>query len=311
MVRAFAPASISNIGPAFDVLGLAIDAPGDFVNARRSAVPGLNFSLLNTGSPVPTSASQNVAAHVAQLMLDEFKPTFGIEMILDKQMPVGSGLGSSAASSVAAAVAVNALLPRKLNKHDLLRFVVEGERMASGAPHADNVGPSLLGGLVLIRSYDPLDVVSIPCNARVLWVVVHPHVVVKTKDARRVLPRQIPLRDAVHQWGNVSGLTAGLISGDIGLIGKSIHDILVEPHRAKLIPGFAAVKKAALSSGALGCSISGSGPSIFAVATSVASARRIATCMVSAFRTTAGISSDIYISRVNHTGACVERLRER
>lgn len=311
MVRAFAPASISNIGPAFDVLGLAIDAPGDFVNARRSAVPGLNFSLLNTGSPVPVSASQNVAAHVAQLMLDEFKPTFGIEMILDKQMPVGSGLGSSAASSVAAAVAVNALLPRKLNKRDLLRFVVEGERMASGASHADNVGPSLLGGLVLIRSYDPLDVVSIPCNARVIWVVVHPHVVVKTKDARRVLPRNIPLRDAVHQWGNVSGLTAGLVSGDIELIGKSIHDILVEPHRAKLIPGFAAVKKAALSSGALGCSISGSGPSIFAVATSVASARRIATRMASAFRTAAGISSDIYISRVNHTGARVERLRER
>ncbi|HEV8539040.1 MAG TPA: homoserine kinase [Bacteroidota bacterium] len=302
-VKAFAPATISNLGPGFDVLGLAIDRPGDFVIASRTRETGLTFSVRAGSVEVPTSVEENVAAHVASLMLDEFKPSFGVNMVLEKRMPVGSGLGSSAASSAAAVVAVNALLPRPLKKTELLRFAVEGERKASGSPHADNVAPSLLGGLCLIRSYDPLDVVSVPIRNTLVWVVVHPHIVVRTEDARRMLPDQVPLRSAVRQWGNVSGLTVGLMKGNARLVGMSIEDVIVEPVRATLISGFHEVKRAALDAGAYGCSISGSGPSIFAVAHSMRSAKKIGTAIMEEFTRTSGITSDVYISRVNLEGA--------
>ena len=302
-VRAFAPASISNLGPAFDVLGIAIDTPGDYVMASRSRHTGLNFSVLSRHNEVPTGTKENVAAHVASLILDEFKPSFGVKLRLEKKMPIGSGLGSSAASSVAAAVAVNAILPHPLKKYDLLRFVVEGERLASGSPHADNAAPSLLGGACLIRSYRPLDVVQVPVRNIFHWVVVHPHVVVRTETARRILPKNISLQVAVQQWGNVSGVTIGLMKGDIELLGKCIDDIVVEPVRAALIPGFFEVKQSAFDNGAFGCSISGSGPSMFAVAGSGSSARKIGRAMVDTFKRTARIKCDIYISHINTVGA--------
>ena len=310
-VEVFAPGSVSNLGPGFDVLGFALDEPGDYVIARRTSVPGLTFSVRSTGIDVPDNAKDNVAAHVASLILEEFVPGFGIDMILEKKMPIGSGLGSSAASSVAAAVAVNALLPKPSSKMDLLRFAVEGERKASGSPHADNAAPSLLGGLCLIRSYEPLDVVQIPIRNKIFWVVVHPHVVVRTEEARRILPQHIPLRNAVRQWGNVSGLTAGLIRGESNLIGKCIEDIIIEPVRAGLIPGFYEVQRAALDAGALGCSISGSGPSMFAASTSMLKARKIAAKMVLTFRQAAKVECDVYISKVNMKGATVVRTASR
>src|SRR5258706_5507883 len=208
-VRVYAPASISNLGPGFDVLGIAIDSPGDYATARRVPTPGVHFSLHTDQKGIPSSAAENVAAHVATLMLEEFKLPFGIDLLLEKKMPLGSGLGSSGASSVAAALAVNALLLKPLKRNDLLRFVVEGERKASGSPHADNVAPSLLGGACLIRSYDPLDIIQLPIRNSIVWVVVHPHVVVRTQEARDALPKSIPLKTATHQWGNVSGATPG------------------------------------------------------------------------------------------------------
>ena len=302
-VRSYAPATISNLGPGFDVLGLAIDAPGDAVVARRQRERGLTFSVLTTNKDVPPDAKHNVAAHVATLLLEEVRMPYGVDLVLHKRMPIGSGLGSSAASSVAALVAVNGLLPRPLAKRDLIRFAVEGERMASGSPHADNAAPSLLGGVCLIRSYDPLDVVELPVENRFYWVVVHPHVVVKTAIARRLLPKKIPLRTAVQQWGNVGGLVAGLMSGNGELIRACVVDFVAEPSRSKLIPAYVEVKEAALHSGALGCSLSGSGPSVFAIAESAKQARQTAMLMKRAFDGVARVKSDAYISRINMRGA--------
>jgi len=310
-VRVYAPASISNLGPGFDILGIAIDRLGDFAVARRIEERSLHFTVRTKEKGIPTSARENVAAYVASLMLDEFKPPFGIELLLDKRMPIGSGLGSSGASSVAAAMAVNALLPKPLHRANLLRFVVEGERKASGSPHADNVAPSLLGGACLIRSYDPLDVIQLPVQNTIVWVIVHPHIVVRTKEARDVLPKDIPLKSAIRQWGNVSGVTAGLMLGDIALLGKCIDDVVVEPLRAKLIPGFFEVKHAALRAGASGCSISGSGPSVFAIASRTASARRIGGAMVQAFRRHAKVECDVYISRININCAVIFPVETR
>ncbi len=308
-VTAFAPATISNLGSGFDVLGLAIDSPGDIVVAKMIKERNLKFSVQSDDKDVPVSSKENVASHVAQMMMNELKLPFGIEMILKKKMPIGSGLGSSAASSVASVVAVNALLPKPLKKNDLLPFALEGERKASGDIHADNAAPSLLGGVCLIRSYDPLDVIQIPARNSVIWIVVHPHLVVKTKYARKILPATIPLTSGIRQWGNVSGLTLGLISGHAELIGKCVEDVVAEPIRAKLIPGFFAVKEAALKAGACGCSISGSGPSVFAIAKSGVQAKTISSAMVNAFRSKANLKCDVFISRVNMEGAKILRMK--
>ncbi|MBM4170092.1 MAG: homoserine kinase [Ignavibacteria bacterium] len=305
IVRAFAPATIANLGPGFDVLGLAIDRPGDFVTAARQLDPSLTFSVRGKERTVPSDARKNVASFVAQLMLDEFKPPFGIQLVLDKRMPIGSGLGSSAASSVAAAAAVNALLPKPLKRHELLRFAIEGERLASGAMHADNVAPSLLGGACLVRSYDPLEVVRIPVRNTIFWVVVHPHMEVRTEEARNILPTSVPLEKAIHHWGNVAGLTIGLSTGDAALVGRCVADEIVEPVRSSLIPGFHDVKKAALAAGATGCSISGSGPSLFAVAPSRSAAKKIGAAMKRQFATSSRVACDVYLSRVNMEGTRV------
>jgi homoserine kinase len=304
-VKTFAPATISNLGPGFDVLGVAIHTPGDFVVASRQKERGLSFSVHTDQTHVPQDPEKNVAAYVAQLMLQELKPSFGIQMMLQKSMPIGSGLGSSAASSVAAAMAVNELLPKPLKKSNLLRFALEGELFACGSPHADNAAPSLFGGGCLIRSYDPLDVVPIAIDRSLVWIVIHPHVVVLTKKSRAILPRSIPLRLAVRQWGNVAGLVLGLARGDRDLIKRSVEDVIMEPARSPLIPGFDDVKQAALKAGALGCSISGSGPSVFSIAPTMRAARIISTAMTTSFRRAAGVSSDVFISRTNLRGASV------
>ncbi len=310
-VSVFAPATIANLGSGFDVLGIAIDAPGDVVVAQRQAAPGLTFSMTTKHADVPSDAQSNVAAYVAQLMLDEFKIPFGIGMRLYKRMPIGSGLGSSAASSVASAVAVNALLPVPLDRRGLLRFALEGERKASGSPHADNAAPCLLGGACLIRKYDPLDVIPIPIKQSLVWVVAHPHTSIRTEDARNMLPKAITLQTAIRQWGNISGLTIGLASGDAALVGACVEDAVAEPVRANLIPGFAEVKEAALRAGAHGCSISGSGPSMFAVTASVRVAHAVARAMQKTFWGAAGIACDTYVSGINRRGATVRRVPPR
>jgi homoserine kinase len=228
----------------------------------------------------------------------------GVRLWLHKQMPLASGLGSSGASSTAGAVAVNELLERPLGPHELLLSAMDGERAASGTPHADNVAPSLLGGIVLVRSYDPLEIVSLPVPDALHIVVVHPHCKVSTADARTLVKeRTYPLDDIVANLGNIAALVTALCRGDLGLLGRSIQDRLVEPLRARLIPGFNAVKEAALEAGALGCSIAGSGPSLFAFAPDEDAALRIGAAMQTVFNRAAGLASDLYAGKVSSQGA--------
>ena len=305
-VTVFAPASLSNLGSGFDVLGLALEQPGDLAEATRLSVPGLQFKLISRDPKVPAEASKNVAAHVVQLLMRDRKVKFGIDLRLHKKLQIGSGLGSSAASGVAALVAANALLDKPLTKLDLLQFAIEGERLATGTAHADNVSPCLLGGATIVRSYSPLDVIRIPVENRITWAVTLPDVVVLTKDARAVLPENIPLKSAVQQWGNLAGLIQGLIIGNVQLIGKCVEDVIIEPHRAKLIPGFHEARKAAMKAGAYGVSISGSGPAVFAVCKGAFEGRRVAQAMAKAFEKTAGVTSKIYVSRTNLQGAVIQ-----
>lgn len=301
-VKVYAPASISNLGAGFDVIGIAIDKPGDYVTASRTIDPGVRFSVDKTNDDLPINVHDNVALHVASLMMEELKPSFGIKMILHKRMPVGSGLGSSAASSVASVFAMNALLQKPLKRCDLLRFAIEGERKATGATHADNVAPSLFGGVCIIRRYDPVDVIPVRIKNSIYWIVANPEITIRTRDARSVLPESIPLRTAVAQWGNVAGMITALGTGNAQRAGKCTEDLIAEPVRARMIPGFSEVKKAALSAGAYGCSLSGSGPSMFAVSDSPRTARTIARAMKDAFRNEANINCTTYISKVNMKG---------
>jgi homoserine kinase len=312
LVSVFAPATVANVGSAFDVLGFALDSPGDTVVARRSSTPGIRItSITGDSGRLPLSVDRNTAGVSVLALLSDYRRRhpneaneLGIELSLTKGLPIGSGLGSSSASTVAAVVAANELLSHPLSRSELLPFAMEGERIACGAAHADNVAPSLLGGFVLIRSYDPLDVIALPSPQDAWIAVVSPELELKTVDARRVLKRSVPLDRAVAQWGNVAALVAGIYQNNIELIGRSLEDTIIEPERAQLIPGYYPAKSAALLAGALGCSISGSGPSVFAICRSQSDATVVAGVMGDAFRT-AGLGSQHTVSQINTVGATV------
>jgi len=302
-VKVYAPATVANVACGFDIFGFALDRPGDWVQLERSQVPGLRIrSISGDEGRLPLDVQRNTAGIAIQAYLDHLGcPKEGFEISLEKDMPLGSGLGSSAASAVAGVVAVNALMGSPLTLKDLLPFAMEGERVACGSAHADNVAPSLLGGFVLIRSYEPLDIVSIPVPSELRATVVHPHIEVNTKDARSILEREISLASSIVQMGNATGLMAGLLLSDYALIGRSLQDVLIEPIRSILIPGFDAVKAAALEAGALGCSISGSGPSLFALSKGEVQANAVAEAMKKAFASF-GIDSETYVSSINVAG---------
>jgi homoserine kinase len=322
-VRVFAPASVSNLGPGFDVLGLALPEPGDYVEAEPSPRPGVEIvAITGDGGELSHAADRNVAAVAAAHVLARIPPhavaapasggprAAGVRLWLHKGMPLASGLGSSAASSVAGAVAVNELFGRPLARRDLLASAMEGERVASGAAHADNVAPSLLGGIVAIRSYAPLDVVELPVPPRLVVVVVHPHCRVATAEARAILAgRGFALADAVANVGNMAAFVHALHRGDLALLGRSVEDRLVEPLRAHLVPGFAEVVRAARAAGALGCSMAGAGPSVFALAIDPGAGERIGRAMQAAFDSAAHLDSDLFMGAVNTVGAKPAALR--
>ncbi len=309
--RAFAPATVANVISGFDIFGLAVEEPGDEVVARWHETPGVSIaSITGDGGKLPRASGANTAGAAARALLDSLGACHGVALEIHKRMPLGSGLGSSAASAVAAVVAVNALLGEPLSRRELLPFALAGERVSCGgeSAHADNVAPALLGGFVLIRGYDPLDVIPLPAPAR-LWVALaHPDLVVRTRDARAALPEMVPLRQAVTQWGNAAGLVAGLFLDDEALIARSLRDVIVEPARAPLIPGYAEVRRAALDAGALGCGVSGAAPSMFALTTSRAAAGAAGQAMAAAFGR-AGLSATIYVSPINREGARVLEAR--
>lgn len=305
IVRAKAPATVANVACGFDVFGFALMDPCDEVIATLVSEPGVRLEKISgDGNRLPLSSTKNTACVAVSALLADYGTNVGISLELIKNLPLASGLGSSAASAVAALVATNELLGSPYSRLQMLPFAVEGERVACGTAHADNVAPSLLGGFVLIRSYDPLDVVSIPTPGGLTCAVVHPHIEVRTEDARRVIKTSIPLKLAIAAWGNAAALVAGLNAGDYGLIGRSLVDNIFEPDRAQLIPGFAATKKAAMDAGALGCSISGSGPSVFALCDSASKASQVAQAMRQAFLDT-GLECDAFVSRINSEGASI------
>ena len=263
---AFAPASVSNVASGFDIMGFALDGPGDTVTVRLTRTPGVTITkITGTTADLPFEPELNTAGAPVIALFRHAGTSFGAEIEIHKGLPLGSGIGSSAASAVAAAFAANAALGAGLTGEELLPFAIEGEKIASGAVHVDNLSPSLLGGFVLVRGYGPIDLVKIPPPDDLWCTIVRPHIEIRTKESRQALPKQVPLKDVVTQTGNAAGLIAGLLTSNYGLIGRSLHDVIAEPARGPMIPGFQAMKEAAMRAGALGCSISGSGPSVFAL----------------------------------------------
>jgi homoserine kinase len=304
-VRVFAPATVANVAAGFDILGFAVRAPGDEVSAQLADSPGVRIlSIEGDDGALSLDPDLNTAGVAAKGMITSLGSRIGVELEIRKFMPIGSGMGSSAASAVATAVAVNELIGRPFSREALLPFCLEAERVACGTAHADNAAPALLGGFVLIRSCRPLDVVPIAVTKDLACAIVHPRVEIRTQDARKILRNKITMRDAVIQWGNTAGLIAGLLISDYALIGRSLSDVVIEPVRSILIPGFHRVKEAALAAGALGCSISGSGPSIFALARGLETAREVGKEMASVYRAL-GLEHEVHVSEINRDGAMV------
>lgn len=301
-IHVYAPATVANVACGFDIFGFAVEQPGDEVILRTRPEPGVVIRrITGDGGKLPYDAALNTAGVSVLGLLEHLNSTQGFEIELHKQMPLGSGLGSSAASSVASVFAANELLGRPLPKKDLLPFAMEGERIACGSAHADNVAPALFGGFVLIRSYSPLDVIPLPTPENLFCTIVHPQIEIRTEDARRILKKEIMFRDAIVQWGNVAGMVAGLIQNDFDLIHRSLQDVIIEPVRSILIPQFQEIKTAANRAGALGCSISGSGPSLFALSISAEIANAVGQAMQHEFDAI-DIKNEVYISRINQQG---------
>jgi homoserine kinase len=304
-VRAFAPATVANVSCGFDVFGFAVEQPGDEVTLTLTQESGVRIKKIEgDGGRLPLSAEKNTAGVAVLAFLKSIGSPHGVEIVLKKNLPLGSGMGSSAASSVAALVGINHLLGNPLEKKDLLPFAMEAERIACGSAHADNVAPSLMGGFVLIRGYAPLDVVNIPTPENLYCTLVHPHLELNTQDSRQVLRLNITLKDAITQWGNIAGLVAGLMKPDFGLISRSLKDVIAEPVRSMLIPGFDKIKEKALENGALGSGISGSGPTIFALSTEMETARAIGKAIGQEFEKFR-LNSEVFVSRINPHGATI------
>ena len=302
-IKVFAPATVANVVCGFDILGFAVDAPGDEVVMRLKDEPGVVLSKI-TGDDgrLPLDASKNTVSASVQHYLKHINRTdLGVSIELHKKMPIGSGLGSSSASTVAGLFAINTLLGAPLSQRELVPFAMLGEELACGSGHADNVAPALLGGFVLIRSYEPLDLIKLPYPESLYCAIVFPDVDVPTRDARQMIRNKVMLKDAVTQWGNVAGLVSGLFMKDIDLMARSMKDVLVEPVRSILIPDFHVLREKAMEEGAISFGISGSGPSVFSFATDEATAHKI-TESIQKHLNGLHIGSYAYVSPINGEG---------
>lgn len=281
-IKIKAPATIANMVCGFDILGFAVAEPYDEMTITLKKEPGI--SIVHTDDhQLPTEPNDNVAGVALQAMLSELTMPVGFDVIIHKHIKPGSGLGSSAASAAGAVVAANYLLGEVFNKESLVQFAMHGEKLASGVKHADNITPCIYGGITLIRSIFPLDI--IPLQPPPLFVtIVHPQIEVKTADARSILKKQVYLKDAIKQWGNIAGLVSGLLQSDYALIGRSLEDVIIEPVRSILIPGFDEIKERSKSVGALGGGISGSGPSVFMLSRSLETAQLVEIQMKAVFQ---------------------------
>jgi homoserine kinase len=296
------PATVANLVCGFDVLGMCLEAPYDIMEIRMINEQKVIIQSTD-GYPLPTDPMQNTAGAPLVEMIAELDAGIGFEILITKRIKPGSGLGSSAASAAGAVVAANHLLGDIFSKAELVRFAMTGEKVASGVKHADNVAPCIYGGITLIRSIFPLDIVSIPAP-RLHVTVVHPQIEVKTADARQILRKEVLLKDAIKQWGNIAGLVAGFMQNDLDLIGRSLEDVIIEPVRSILIPAFDEVKSASKAAGALGGGISGSGPSIFMLSRDEATARKIETLMQGIY-TKIELPFYTYVTTINQQGVTI------
>lgn len=283
-VTAFAPATVSNVGCGFDVLGFALDGPGDEVTARLTDGGVSIDDILNDEGRLPRDSARNTAGVAAQSLLRALGETRGVALTIRKGLPLASGLGGSAASAAAAVVAVDGLLEARAPRDVLIACALDGERLGAGSSHPDNVAPSVCGGFVLVRHPSPLDIIELPVPAGLTAVVVHPNLEIVTAKARALLGDSVPLKDAIRQWANMGALVDGLHRADFAQISRALEDTIAEPRRASLIPGLAEIKRAAVDAGALGAGISGSGPSLFALCRDRATADRVAVAMTAAVR---------------------------
>lgn len=301
-VRVFAPATVANMGCGFDIMGMTLDGVGDQVSVEVSQGDGLTIDNCS-GVELPSDMEKNVITPAVRALMEAYGEPRMVKVVVERKIAPGSGIGSSAASSAAAVYALNVALGSPFSAERLVEFAMEGEKLISGGtPHADNVGPSLLGGVVLLRGYEPLDVVRLPVPDNFCCSVAHPAIMVSTRMAREVLPHDIPLRMAVKQWGNVAGLVAGLALGDVHLVGRAMCDVVVEPYRKRFIPGFDELREKVLAAGALAMNISGAGPSVFALSADMDVAKRVGEVMREHF---AHVGSDIYVCKVSNQGARV------
>ena len=296
----FAPATVANVSCGFDSLGFAVESVGDKMTFTKTKQKGVEITDI-TGANLTYNIDKNAASAVVKKMLQEANADFGVQLIIHKGFSPGSGLGSSAASAAGAAFGTNQLLGNIYSELELTKFAMFGEEVACGSPIADNVAAAIYGGFVLIRSYEPLEIIKLPVPDELRVVAIHPQVEVKTKDARAVLPKEILLKDAVTQWANVGGLISGLHSNDYQLISNSLVDIIVEPHRKQLIPFFDDVKQTAIKNGALGAGISGSGPTIFALCKGDEIADTVEEAIKEIYSKTS-IDFNIYKSKINNKG---------
>ena len=302
-IKIFCPATVANLSCGFDVLGLCLEGIGDEMIIRKTREKGIRITKI-TGADLPLETNKNVAGVAGLAMLNHLDLEFGFEIEIHKNIKAGSGIGSSAASAAGVVVGINELLGNPLNRKELIQFAMEGEFLASGSYHADNVAPAILGGFTLVRGYDPLEVIKINSPNDLYVTIIHPHIEVKTSEARNILPKEIALKTAITQWGNLGGFISGLYTEDYELMGRCLQDVVAEPYRKNLIPEFDNVKQTALENGALGCGISGSGPSIYALSKGIQTAENVGNKMKEVYSKT-GIEYAIYVSKVCDFGVKV------
>jgi len=304
-IKVFAPATVANVVCGFDILGFAVNEPGDELEMEMTYTTGVNIiSIEGDEGKLPLDPAKNtVSASIISLLKKLKREDVGFNLKLKKKMPMGSGLGSSSASAVAGLFAANELLGNPLTKLELLPFAMEGEALACGHGHADNVAPALFGGFTLIKSYDPLEVVQLPVP-KLFCALLYPHVDVPTRDARQIIRSKVLLKDAVTQWGNIAGLVSSLYTHDYDLLGRCMKDVIIEPIRSILIPEYDHMKELAMKSGALGFGISGSGPTVFSLFKSPENAQKSLHEM-QVMLNKLGIDSNIYLSEINEKGPII------
>jgi len=299
-LRIFAPATVANLSCGFDVLGTCLENVGDEMSIRKNDLNQIRITKI-TGQELPLETDKNVAGVAVKALLEKLGTTQGFDIEIHKKIKAGSGIGSSAASSTGAVFAVNKLLEEPFTLKELIPFAMEGERLASGNAHADNVAPALLGGFCLVKSYDPLEIIELPSPPELRMVVLHPLIEVKTKDSRALIKLNVSLQKAVSQWGNLGAFVSALYTEDYGLLGRSLKDEIIEPVRSILIPYFDDLKEIAIENGALGFGISGSGPSVYAMCKGQKSAEKVKEAM-QLFYQEKGIDFDLHLSKINTDG---------